>query len=227
MLPPKYQRFANRLRELIEEGKQVAKLPKPSRNGSEVYIQKEDRVVLQSWLTKVGSILEMIFGPQSLQVRHLKEVMPNGPRLVEDDDDIFPIIGVLNGALDDLEKGYLTGREFVIAGEIFDSVLEQAKHLNESGYKDPAAVLVRVVIEDALRRISRTEEGVDDTLNATRLNDELRRVQRYPQPQWRLVQSWLDIGNAAAHGKFSEYSKDDVKGLIEDVERFLAAELRP
>ena len=35
-------------------------------------------------------------------------------------------------------------------------------------------------------------------------------------------QAWLDIGNAAAHGKFVEYSQDDVAKLIEDIERFLA-----
>jgi len=27
---------------------------------------------------------------------------------------------------------------------------------------------------------------------------------RFTQPQWRMVQAWLDIGNAAAHGKFDQ-----------------------
>ena len=91
--------------------------------------------------------------------------------------------------------------------------------------KDPAAVLARVVLEDALKRIARGE-GLDDNQSASRLNDELRRIGKYRQPQWRLIQAWLDIGNAAAHGNFNEYNEEDVEGLIEDIERFLATEFR-
>jgi len=129
---------------------------------------------------------------------------------------------LLEGALNDLENGYLIGQEFIIAGEVFDSVLEQATYLNQSGHKDPAAVLARVVLEDSLKRLAR-EESLNETLSASRINDELRRVGRYAQPQWRLIQAWLDLGNAAAHGRFAEYSQQDVQKLIEDIERFLAA----
>jgi aspartyl aminopeptidase len=119
----------------------------------------------------------------------------------------------------------LTGQEFLIAGEVFASILEQAKELNKSGYKDPAAVLTRVVIEDALRRLAR-REGVDDKQKASQINDDLKGSGIYPQVQWRFIQAWLDIGNAAAHGKFGDYTEEDVVKMIEGVEQFLAAELR-
>jgi len=54
------------------------------------------------------------------------------------------------------------------------------------------------------------------------LNDELKAVEAYPKAQWRLIQAKLDIGNAAAHGKFDEYKKADVKRMLEDIERFMA-----
>jgi len=81
------------------------------------------------------------------------------------------------------------------------------------------------VIEDSLRRIARPE-GISDTLKASQINDELKKVGRFQQPQWRLVQVWLDIGNAAAHGDFDKYTQDEVKRLIEDVQRFLATEFK-
>jgi HEPN domain-containing protein len=116
----------------------------------------------------------------------------------------------------------LHGQEFLIAGEIFDSVLEQAKYLVTSGYKDPAAILARVILEDALKRLARGE-GIDDTLRASRINDELKAISKYSQPQWRLIQAWLDIGNAAAHGKFDEYSREYVVKLLEGVGGFVAS----
>ncbi|MGD0780395.1 MAG: DUF4145 domain-containing protein [Dehalococcoidales bacterium] len=222
MLNPKYQRYAERLRELIEEGNTVAKLAKPSSVGT--YIQGEDNIQAQSWLTKVRNILGTVFGFQSPHYHHFEELIPeHGVRHLAHSYDVYPIVGVLNGALDDLEKGYLLGQEFLIAGEVFDSILEQAKQLMQSGYKDPAAVLARVVLEDALKRLARGE-GIDDNLKASSINDELKKRERYPQSQWRFIQAWLDIGNAAAHGNVNEYSADDVNNLIKDLERFLVTE---
>jgi hypothetical protein len=86
-------------------------------------------------------------------------------------------------------------------------------------------MLVRVVVEDALKRLARGE-GFNENQKASALNDELRKIGKYPQSQWRFVQGWLDTGNAAAHGKFNEYTENDITKLIEDVERFLAAEFR-
>lgn len=119
----------------------------------------------------------------------------------------------------------MLGQEFLIAGEILDSVLEEAKHILNAGYKDPAAVLGRVVLEDALKRLARQEQ-LDDTQKATRLNDELKKAGKYNQPQWRQIQAWVDIGNSAAHGKFNEYSEEQVREQIEGVERFLANEFK-
>jgi hypothetical protein len=138
MLNPKHQRQADRLRELIEEGKAVAKLERLSEYIG-LHIQDDDIIQAQGWLAKAKNILEMVFGSQGVHTRHFEEVLPQGGvRNVSRSYHIYPIVGVLNGALNDLENGYLTGQEFLIAGQVFDSILEQAKHLVKSGYKDPA-----------------------------------------------------------------------------------------
>ena len=137
MLSPKHKRYADRIRELVGEGQAVAKLERPSMVGP--YIQ--DRVPLQAWLVKVNNILETVFGSQSPHMHHFKEFTTN-IRLVEHSYDVYPIVGILTGALDDLEKGYLLGQEFLIAGEVFDSILEQAKHLNQRGQRSSSRHLL-------------------------------------------------------------------------------------
>jgi len=121
-------------------------------------------------------------------------------------------------------RDFLVHQEPSVAGVVFDSVLEQARHLLVCGFKDPAAVLCRVVIEDCLRRLSR-EEGLPDLGKAFALNDALRDRGRYDKSQWRLIQSWVDIGNSAAHGKFSELDSASVDRMIGDVERFMAQDV--
>lgn len=217
-LPPRLRRLADRMRELIDEGERVAALEKRLESGPS-YI--EDKPALHSWLSKVMNIIDSSFGPQSSQSQHLSQLMPNGVLSVDYSYQVLSIVGLLSGALDDLEKGYLLRREFLIAGELFDSLLEQAIHLNQTGYKIPAAVLGRVVLEDALRRIAR-REGLESSEKASTINDSLRDAGIYAQPRWRMIQAWLDIGNAAAHGRTSDFAEVDVAKTLEGISAFLA-----
>jgi hypothetical protein len=213
----KYEVPAKRLEELIQEGKQVAALERDSSVGP--YIQ--DQVPLNAWLVKVENIIEAVFGRESPHQRALAKSMEGHP---EHAYEVLRIVGVLTGALDDLKGGFLDRQEQLVAAEVFDSVIDQAKHLAVKGFKDPAAVLARVVIEDALRRLCRAE-GLDSNGKAASLNEALRNSGRFLKPQWRAIQAWLDIGNSAAHGSFDDYTEADVKNMIDDIERFLAREV--
>ena len=80
------------------------------------------------------------------------------------------------------------------------------KYLFELGHDQAAAILGRVILEDALKRLARLEQ-LDDTKKATVLNDELKKARRYNQIQWRQIQVWVDIGNDAAHKNPPTYKK--------------------
>jgi hypothetical protein len=214
---PREERAAARLRDLIDEGESVAALERPSSVGP--FIQ--DQAPLNAWLVKVDNIVESVFGSQSAHYRHLAKALDRTPSHAY---EVQTIVGVLTGALDDLEGGYLAGQEDLIAAELLDTVLEQGRLLVSAGYKDPAVVLARVALEDALRRVAR-QEGVDDSGKASAVNDALRDSGRNAKPQWRLIQAWLDMGNSAAHGDFDAYSAAEAARLIDDVERFVAQEL--
>lgn len=216
---PKYERVAKRLEELIAEGLEVAQLERPSQYNASSYIQ--DNVALHQWLVKVDNAVRTTFGTDSAHFLHLNQVLSGRPSHAY---EILNMVGVLKGALNDLQGGFLARQDQLVAGVVFDSVLEQARHLLNSGFKDPAAILGRVVIEDCLRRLCRAE-GLPDSAKAASLNDSLRDKGRYGKPQWRLVQLWLDVGNAAAHGQFSEYDPATVGRMIDDIERFVAQEL--
>jgi hypothetical protein len=217
-LSPKYQKYADRLAELVEEGKQVARLDRRDPQSGMSMIRDQDKISLYAWLIKSKNIIRRAFGEKSI---HYEQITGLSESVISNDYEVYRIVGVLDGALDDLRNGFLITQEFLVAGDIFDSLLDQAKHLTNTGYKDPAAVLVRVVVEDSLQRIAR-ETNVDPGQKASRLNDELRKVERYAKPQWRVIQSWLDIGNAAAHGDFEDYEASNVNSMIQEVERFLA-----
>ena len=216
MLNPKYARVAERLRQLIKEGKV---LPKGTAGYGRTHRRCiTDPIGFASWLVKVENILRGSFGQDSvyfIKVEKFKVAWEN---------EVLAIIGILTGALSDLEDGFLVNQENLVAGVVFDSVLEQAEHLLDGGYKDPAAILCRVVLEDCLKRICRNS-GLPDRGLASGLNDALKKSERFNQLLWRQVQVWIDLGNAAAHGKFDQYDEGQVKRLIEDLTAFTAREL--
>ena len=224
MMNPQYGRYADRIKVLIDEGKRVATLVRDSSVGP--YIQDADSITLHDWLTKSRNILVTVFGSQSIHYRHFEESLPKGGvGFVSRSHHIYPLVGLLAGALDDLENGFLLGHELFIAGEVFDSILDQSKHFLNTGNKDVAAILARIVLEDALKRLARTE-GIDDNLKASKINDELKRKERYNQVRWRSIQTWLDVGNSAAHGRFNEYTNEDVATAVSGTEQFLALEFQ-
>jgi hypothetical protein len=215
---PKYARYAQRLREVIAQGEQVARLERP---GQHVPPYIQDKEQLHAWLVNVDHIIRAAFGTEGAHFIHFNKATERAP---EHSYEVNRIVGILKGALSDLEGGFLVRQEHLVAGVVFDSVLEQARYLTKNDFKDPAAVLCRVVLEDCLRRLCR-DEHLPDSGKAAALNDALLAANRYTKPQWRQIQSWLDIGNAAAHGKFSDYDNPAVIQMIDGVERFVAQEL--
>lgn len=223
MLGPKQERYVTRLEELITEGNDV--LLEYAKHEDSRFNILPDTVVsnLSRWLVQTENIIGMVFGRTGAHYTRYERITQ---KYVIEHYQIPHLIGILDAGCSDLRDGFLIGQEFLVAGEVFVSVLDQAKHLLSAGYKDPAAILARVVLEDALKRLARAN-GLSDNKKAAIINQDLRHAGVYHQHQERLVQSRLDIGNDAAHGDFHKYTEADVTKMIEDIEQFLAFHFAP
>lgn len=146
---PKYEKASARLAELIEEGHRCAALETRNEHGSRAI---HDKVSLNAWKVRVENIAQNVFGIESPHAKRLRGELAHG---ISRSCEVKSIVGILTGAKDDLDGGYLAHQEQLVAGVVFDSVLEQARHLLKTGFKDPAAVLGRVVAEETLRRLCR------------------------------------------------------------------------
>ncbi len=225
MLNLKQKRYAERIQELIAEGESLANNPQLSKEGYKIIGDNAKRI---EWLSKVENIIETTFGKNSSQFRRNEELSSGKTHLPT---QIHKIVGLLKAGLSDLEGGYLVSQEFLIAGEIYATVLERAKdYFYKLKDKDVAAMLGRTVLENGLKRMARQEgleltQGTKKTAKkASILNDELKKKGRYQEPQRSLIQAWLAPGNKAAHGKFDDYDDDEVKNMLEGIEHFLESE---
>jgi hypothetical protein len=110
---------------------------------------------------------------------------------------------------------------------VFGDFLEMSEHLLTEGYKDPAASLTGAVLEDGLRRIARNNHiAVTDRDDLTSLRDKCVQNKIFNNLVRQQITAWTTLRNSADHGKFDEYTPQQVGSMISDVRSFLVAHLK-
>jgi hypothetical protein len=138
--------------------------------------------------------------------------------------------GVLNSIRTEIQEGWLNSLRGILSAEIFVDFLEMAEHLLDEGYKDAAAVMVGSILEEHLRQLC-VKNGIPTSDNkagkivpkrADSLNSDLARVPIYNLLDQKNVTAWLDLRNKAAHGKYGEYTKEQVALLLSSITDFMS-----
>jgi hypothetical protein len=174
----------------------------------------------QGWRTQAISALYTIVGDDNIYTTEFEEhaTHRNGP---------YAGVEILRRLHSDIENGYLRKTANIISAEVFGDFLEMSQHLLDEGYKDPAASLTGAVLEDGLRRIARNNNiTVTDRDDLSSLRDKCVGKKVFNNLVRQQITSWTTLRNAADHGKFSEYTEQQVGSMIADVRAFLAIHLK-
>jgi len=177
--------------------------------------------------TRSRASIERISGKNSAYYRQSEEIIENGgfPGYV-----CTQIIGVVDSLKVDVESDFLKSHEELIHGELFSDFIDMARHLSSEGYKDPAAVIVGSTLESHLKKLcikfsietTFEKDGKDISKKADKLNSELVKEGAYSKLDQKNITAWLDLRNKAAHGHYTEYSKEQVNLLIDSISNFIS-----
>jgi len=133
--------------------------------------------------------------------------------------------GILRALREAYGAGYLSAVTELIHADVFADFVEMADYLLAEGYKDPAAVVVGSTLEEHLRKLCIKNGLAPDSAGrpkkADQLNADLAGRLVYSKLDQKSITAWLDLRNKAAHGKYSEYSKDQVAFLVQGVREFM------
>ncbi|WP_151745044.1 HEPN domain-containing protein [Acinetobacter calcoaceticus] len=215
------QKILNRFVELLKEANEIS-------NNSFVdttirFPNFEDfsptyQALYSEWIIKAQNILLLACGDNSIHFAAFKRQLSGSS---DTPKRLRQLIPILNAAYDDLKNGFLITFKQIVQAEVFDSELEQAKSLLESGYKNAAAVIAGVVLETAIKELC-LNNGIDiERKRLTQLSDDLAKSGVYNKLQQKQITALADIRNNAAHGNYDEFTKEDVERMISDIERFL------
>jgi len=137
------------------------------------------------------------------------------------------ILGILTALRNDVAGGRTKSAVEIIHADLFSDFLEMADHLVGEGFKDPAAVLAGGVLEGHLHNLATKHSiSLNDSKGAPKkadlLNAELAGANVYSKGDQKNITAWLHLRNPAAHGKYSEYTIDQVKLLIQSIRDLIA-----
>jgi hypothetical protein len=185
----------------------------------------ENRQILYQWKFSCLNAIEIIAGKKSIFYERFRH---RSSSYTEDDfhKAISFHLSALKALKEDLEMGFLYGVEMLVTKDILDTIFDEARTLLKARYKDAAAIYCRVIIETALKKIcdkNKITYRIKERLST--ISNKLRKKGHLNLPEWRQIQAWADIGNAAAHGKFDAYTADDVKNMLDGLETFLKTKI--
>lgn len=142
---------------------------------------------------------------------------------------VMQLCGVIEAIRMDLDAGYLQSITELIHGDVFSDFLDMAQHLLDEKYKDAAAVIAGSALEAHLRALCQKhnvpiEAKVSGSMRAKKadtMNADLVKAGAYAKLDQKSVTAWLDLRNNAAHGKYGEYSADQVGLMVDGVRNFM------
>lgn len=138
-------------------------------------------------------------------------------------------IAILQSIRHEIEQGWLTSLRQLVSAEVFSDFLEMSKHLLDEKYKDPAAVMIGSVLEQHLRQLCSNNSVDVEIMKGTEriqkkadlMNSDLVKAGVYGVLEQKSVTAWLDLRNRAAHGKYSEYTIEQVQLMYQGVLDFI------
>jgi hypothetical protein len=185
---------------------------------------KEETGVL---ITRIKASVERIVGIESIYYKQILEFLDMRGYV---GNSIHHLIGVVKALKLDLEDDYLKSVGEIITSEVFINYIDMAEYLLNTGYKDPAAVIAGSTLEIHMKKICLKNNIPTEYQNSKQkmvnskcdsLNAELCKNAIFNSAKQKQITAWLAIRNDAAHGKYENYSKEDVEIFIKGLINFI------
>jgi len=182
---------------------------------------------LIAWSNNVLNIFKLILPKDDKQIQSLetslnKYLSSGRIHYGFDKDDLYSVfLGYLKALNSDLKKGFLTNLRINARSEVECDFLSQADRLLKEKLKDPAAMVIGAVLEDALRQLCKKHD-ISEGQKIEAMNSPLRKAGAYTLAVQKQITAWADIRNNADHARFDQYDIAEVKLMYQGVTDFVA-----
>lgn len=214
---PLRTKLIQRIDELIDKGNEALK-----HESAHKWI---DSVYMTTFTTAALSFIEKTYGKDDLYYSSF-----NYQTRSYTPSDIKRGIAILLNLREEIEGGWDMKIKSLLSSELFVDFFEMANYLLDEAYKDAAAVILGSILEGHLRHLCKEngieleseKDGKKRFLAADQQNIELAKIEKYGKLDQKQVTTWLELRNNAAHGRYDEYTIDQVKNMSTGLMEFIS-----
>ena len=207
---------------------------------------REHCLRFEEWIVKTSGLLQMIFRESQQGEKYISIVEDDhGPGIYFNGgqhkvllaSSVQSTLATLKGIRNNYVNGFYNDLTQQIVANMSADYMEQAEALLGEGIAGqydhvPAAVLCGAVLENRLRSYCEnldppieTVKPNGESLTLGALTSELDRIKAFDKQTRKMLRAWADIRNAAAHGRFDEFTREQVELMLLGVNGFLTNHL--
>jgi len=201
-----------RLNALIEQGERIRSFQFPEREGVLYQLGTSNRARLREWKDSCLGLIGDAAGEDSELFRAFPFERPDHMQdtFHEAMDHYLSILRMLRDISEEL------GAKDFTRGDGSASIVHGARRLLEAGHKDAAAIYCRVALEVSLRSLCvRGGVGFEEGDSINKMAKGLREASVIGQDEWRAIQRWATLVNAAAYQRFSQVKPEKVRDMVD------------
>ena len=209
----------DRLNALLIGGEKIRSFRFPEREGVIFQLGESNRAKLRDWKDNCLELIKSSMGMDSEVFRafpiDLSDLAQGAFHTAMDH-----YLSILRVFKEMMEKGSNVENEGRVPTQF---IVEGAKQLLESGYKDAAAIYCRAAFEASLRSLCETkgiESDEGDSIN--KMAQRLLEAAFLHFDELKAIEMWANYSNAAAHGQFDQYKEEQINRMICWLDEFVS-----
>ncbi|MBN1795871.1 MAG: hypothetical protein JW804_04295 [Sedimentisphaerales bacterium] len=191
-------------------------------NKYEYWVPEKKIPEFRAWLSSATSLIHFITPDGTHYAQECDKVMAS-----EDLERGIPskvlvlMLGLLMGAKNDWQCGFLGKMEYIISGATFDDFLDHAEKYHKGGKRIESSVLASAVLEDTIKKICKKNsinssgKGLDDIIN------QLAQAGILTQVKAKRVRSFAGVRNNALHAEWDKFDISDVGAMIKGIRELI------
>ena len=227
--------ITNRFNMLIEKGTQLLETLGPGFAGGDMYgnikydqnsyehwVSGKKIPEFKSWLTSASNFIHFVVLPESPLAKECNRIMADknlGGGVTS--NAMVLMLGLLTGAKDEWDHGFLGKIEYIVAGATFDDFLDHAAEYHRGNKKIEAAVLSCAVLEDTVNKIAQKNGIQTSGKTLDPLIDALVKANVFTLVKGKRVKAYAGVRNKALHAEWDKFEISDVGALIDGTRELL------
>lgn len=191
-------------------------------DGYEYWIPTKSIPEFKSWLISASNLIHFLLSSQAPLAQDCDRIMTSDDlKQGVSSNAVVLMLGLLAGAKDEWDHGFLGNLVYIITSSTFDDFLDHAAEYHRANKKIESAILGSAVLEDTIKKIAQKNEIQTEGKTLEPLINALAKANVFTSVKAKRIRVCAGVRNHALHAEWEKFEISDVGVLIDGTRELL------